>query len=71
MITDELNKAGFYRVDGNDLFQYAANFVHGPGYSIFKEEKDTYTYPTEGGWVWHNTEEEARIYFNKPKPDPI
>jgi len=56
--------SGFYRVDPNGDFQYAPNFVYGPDYTIVIEDKDTYTYPTAGGWYWFATEEEAKAFFN-------
>jgi hypothetical protein len=58
--------AGFYRVDVNNDFQYAPNFVYGPTYTLLKEDKESYTYPTEGDWYWFDTEEDARIFLNVP-----
>ena len=59
----------FYRIDDED-FQEAPNFVYAPTYTLSKEEKDTYTYPTEGGWYWFDTIEEAREFFSIPEPEP-
>lgn len=60
----------FYRLDEED-FQIAPNFVRAPSYTLLKEEKDTYTYPTEGGWIWFDTEEAAREHFGVPaEPEP-
>ena len=58
--------AAFYRVDQDGIFHQAPNFVFGPydEYTLKKEEKDTYTYPTEGGWYWFETLEEAKTFFN-------
>jgi hypothetical protein len=43
---------GFYKFeDGN--WQYAPNFVYGPGYELTREKKDEYSYPVEG-WSWYN-----------------
>jgi hypothetical protein len=43
---------GFYKFeDGN--WQYAPNFVYGPGYELLRENKDTYSYPVEG-WSWYD-----------------
>jgi len=61
--------AAFYRVENEEL-QEAPNFVYGPTYTLSKDEKDTYTYPTEGGWYWFNSEEEARTFFGLPEPEP-
>lgn len=44
--------AGFYKLE-DDNWQYAPNFVYGPGYTLEKELKDTYTYPVEG-WSWYD-----------------
>jgi hypothetical protein len=60
--------SGFYRVDQNDMFQYAPNFVHGPDYSLLKIEHASYTYPTTGGWMWFDDEATARTHFNVPAP---
>lgn len=57
----------FFRVDPNNDFQEAPNFVRAPDYDLFAEEKDTYTYPTQGGWYWFDTIEEARLFFNIPE----
>ena len=56
--------AAFYRVDQDGIFHQAPNFVRAPTYDLFKEDKDTYTYPTEGGWMWFDTLDEAREFFN-------
>lgn len=62
--------AAFYRVENEEL-QEAPNFVYAPTYTLSKEEKDTYTYPTEGGWYWFDTIEEAATFFGIPvPPDP-
>lgn len=58
--------SGFYRVDQHNDFQHAPNFVRAPDYDLYKELKDTYTYPTQGGWYWFETEEEARNFFGLP-----
>jgi hypothetical protein len=58
----------FFRVDQNNDFQEAPNFVRAPDYDLFAEEKDTYTYPTQGGWYWFDTAEEARAFFNITDP---
>lgn len=43
---------GFYKFeDGN--WQYAPNFVYGPGYELTREKKDEYNYPVEG-WNWYD-----------------
>lgn len=46
------NTSGFYKFE-DDNWQYAPNFVYGPGYELLRENKDTYQYPVEG-WSWYN-----------------
>lgn len=54
----------FYKLDGTNLLN-GPNYVLSGSYNLYKEEKDTYTYPIDG-WYWFDSEEEARIYFNLP-----
>jgi len=63
-----IDTSGFYRVDPNSQFQYAQNFVYGPGYTLLRNDHTTYTYPTTGGWMWFDNEDTARTHFNVPKP---
>ena len=58
----------FFRIDPNNDFQEAPNFVRAPDYDLFVEDRNTYTYPTQGGWHWFDTLEEAYIFFDIPKP---
>ena len=44
--------SGFYKFE-DDNWQYAPNFVYGPGYELLRENKDTYSYPVEG-WSWYD-----------------
>ena len=44
--------AGFYKLE-DDNWQYAPNFVDAPNYQLFKENKDSYTYPVDG-WEWYD-----------------
>jgi hypothetical protein len=57
----------FFRIDNDNLHE-APNFVYAPDYELSIDEKDTYTYPTEGGWYWFDTIAEAREFFNIPEP---
>lgn len=57
--------SGFYRIDPNGVFQVAPNFVYGPGYAIFKEDRAGYSYPTTGGWHWFDTLQEACSHFGR------
>lgn len=54
----------FFRIDENSEFQEAPNFVHAPDYSLLATDKDAYTYPTQGGWMWFETEAEAFLHFD-------
>jgi hypothetical protein len=65
-MSDMADTSGFYRVDPNDDFQYAPNFVFAPGYALRREDRESYDYPTDGGWMWFDTEEEAREHFGIP-----
>jgi hypothetical protein len=38
--------------------------VRAPDYDLFVEDKDSYTYPTQDGWYWFDTLEEAEKFFN-------
>lgn len=63
---ENTNTSGFYKNDEGMLL-YGPNFVIGGGFSIFKEQKDIYEYPV-CGWKWFDSEEQARIEYNLPKP---
>lgn len=56
--------SGFYRIDSNGVFQVAPNFVYGPGYSLRREDRAGYTYPTMGGWRWFDNLDAACTHFN-------
>ena len=60
--------SGFYRIDENGEFHWAQNFVRAPDYDLFRSEKDTYTYPTPGGWLWFNNHIEAKAHFGIVDP---
>jgi hypothetical protein len=63
---ENTNTSGFYKNDEGMLL-YGPNYVLGGGFSLFKEQKDFYEYPV-WGWKWFNSEEEARLEYNLPKP---
>ena len=58
------NTSGFYKLDGEELL-YGPNFVLNANYELFKETKDTHTYPVEG-WYWFDSEENAKVFFGLP-----
>lgn len=46
------------------------NYIYGDEvlsaeYQLLTEDKDSYTYPIDG-WIWANSENEAREFFNLP-----
>jgi hypothetical protein len=57
-----LNTSGFYKNDNGDLLY--GTTIYGPyeQYLLLREEKDNYTYPIDG-WVWFNSEKEAKTFF--------
>lgn len=60
-----MNTAGFYKLDQDGKTVICGpNYVLGPygNYNLYKEKKDTYTYPIEG-WYWFDSEEEAYKFF--------
>ncbi len=58
-----MNTSGFYKLDGDLL--YGPNFVLNANYELYKEEKDTHTYPVDG-WYWFDDEEQARLFLDMP-----
>ena len=52
----------FYKVEGTNLLS-GPNYVLSGSYNLYKEEKDTYTYPIDG-WYWFDSEEDAKLFFN-------
>lgn len=54
----------FYKLDDGLLLE-GPNAVYAPTFILLKEYKDTYEYPVEG-WVWMDTEEQARAFFGLP-----
>lgn len=59
-----MEESGFYRVDDDGIFHHAPNFVRAPDYDLFIEQKNEYTYPTQGGWMYFDTLAEAQAHFN-------
>jgi len=56
--------AGFYKVNLIDAgLMYAPNFVHGPGFSLTKEDPDKANMQETNGWKWFDTDSEAYFYF--------
>ena len=61
------NTSGFYKLD--DILLYGPNFVINKDYELYKETKDDNVYPIDG-WYWFDSEEDARLHFNLPAPEP-
>jgi hypothetical protein len=57
----------FFRIDPNNDFQEAPNFVRAPDYDLFAEHKHLYKYPIFD-WYWFDTIEEAKIFFDIKEP---
>jgi len=51
---------GFYKWYG--YLYYAPNFVSTPTFDLYKEQKDTYTYPFDG-WYWFDSENDAYEFY--------
>jgi len=58
---------GFYKNDNGSVL-YAPNFVINKDYELYKEQKDTYTYPVEG-WKWFDDEDSAYTEYGLKKPE--
>jgi hypothetical protein len=60
--------SGFYFCQDGAL-AFGPNFVETKDFQIYRDQKDSYTYPVNG-WYWFDSEEDARIFFNLP-PKPL
>lgn len=56
-----MDTSGFYKNEDGNLLT-GPNFVLSGSYNLYRDEKDTYTYPV-GGWYWFDTIEEACAFF--------
>ena len=63
-----MKEAGFYKLDKDELL-YGPNFVLNADYNLYKEQKNTYSYPVDG-WYWFLDENEARSFFGLPLIEP-
>ena len=61
-----MDSSGFYKNE-NGLLLAGPHFVLAGSYNLFKEEKDSYTYPI-GGWYWFDSIEEACAFFQLEIP---
>lgn len=64
----EAGTSGFYRVDPDgETLLFGRFWVLNAEYELHRDQKDTYTYPV-AGWSWYESEEEARLALDCPKP---
>lgn len=54
----------FYKLIDEKNYIFGAEVLSAE-YQLLTEDKDTYAYPIDG-WIWANSEEEAREFFNLP-----
>ena len=59
---------GFYK-DDNGFLLWSADRVINDNFELWIDQKDTYSYPVDG-WIWAETEEQARIVLDLPLPEP-
>ena len=52
---------GFYKLESGTI-HHAPNFVRSNEYELFREQKDSYTYPM-GGWRWFDSAAEAEAFY--------
>ena len=60
-----MDTSGFYTYSQTEqMMMCGPNFVLGPyeRFSLYRDKKDTYTYPVEG-WYWFDSDEEAYKFF--------
>jgi hypothetical protein len=58
---------GFYKNDNGSLL-WSADKVVADNFELWLDKKDIYSYPVEG-WVWAESEEQARLTLNLPLPE--
>lgn len=61
-----MDTSGFYKNDDGCLLS-GPNFVLAGSFSLYRDLKDTYTYPV-GGWYWFDSIEDACLYFELELP---
>ncbi len=55
-----IDTSGFYN---KDAMLRAGKFVYGPGFTLIRDEKESYTYPVNG-WIWFDSAIDAAASFN-------
>lgn len=71
IIEERTKDSGFYKKDPatNDLL-YGRFYVLNQSYELWRDEKNTYTYPVDG-WSWYESEQEARTILEIPTPEGL
>lgn len=60
--------SGYYKVDPDGVtLLYGRFYVLNANYELWRDQKDSYTYPVDG-WSWYESEDEARLALNCPRP---
>lgn len=62
-----METSGFYKNDAG-MILYGPNFVEAGSFSLYRDQKDTYTYPN-GGWYWFDSIEDAYKFWNLSLPE--
>ena len=64
--------AGFYKINLVDAsLMYAPNFVHGPGFSLNKNDENKSEMELTDGWKWFESDSEAYVFFGiTPESQP-
>lgn len=62
-----MDTSGFYKNEDGHLLT-GPNYVLSGSYSLYRELKDTYTYPI-GDWYWFDSIEEACLFFQIDLPE--
>jgi hypothetical protein len=64
-----MDTSGFYKKeDDSEMILHGHNYVISGSYNLYRDQKDTYTYPV-GGWYWFDSTEEAYAFWNIPMPE--
>jgi hypothetical protein len=64
---DNMMGLGFYKKE-DDVLLYGEHSVENAEYTLLIENKDQYTYPVDG-WYLFDSEEKAREFFDLPLID--
>ena len=64
VIEERTKDSGFYKSDptSGELL-YGRFYVLNKDYELWRDEKDSHTYPVDG-WYWIDSEAEARVFLN-------